>query len=119
MDETNITLPDGSTWLSGAELRDSFHLTDYAAADLLLNLILFLIQLCHVVPYTCIWRSYSIDYSRNMFVIGNDQFFYGKNMKIYIYNLHALLFANYVFLSVFFNGCLIDFLISCKIRGCP
>ena len=37
VDETNITLPDGSTWLSGAELRDSFHLTDYAAADLLLS----------------------------------------------------------------------------------
>lgn len=34
VEETNITLPDGSTWLSGAELRDNFHLTDYASADL-------------------------------------------------------------------------------------
>lgn len=34
VEETNITLPDGSKWLSGAELRDNFHLTDYAAADL-------------------------------------------------------------------------------------
>eukprot|EP00933_Yihiella_yeosuensis_P039062 TRINITY_DN3299_c0_g1_i1.p1 TRINITY_DN3299_c0_g1~~TRINITY_DN3299_c0_g1_i1.p1 ORF type:complete len:1181 (-),score=232.29 TRINITY_DN3299_c0_g1_i1:436-3978(-) len=32
--ETDITLPDGSQWLTGAELRDSFHLTDYATADL-------------------------------------------------------------------------------------
>lgn len=34
VEETNITLPDGSTWLSGAELRDNFHLTEYASADL-------------------------------------------------------------------------------------
>ena len=34
VDESNVTLPDGSTWLTGAELRDNFHLTDYAAADL-------------------------------------------------------------------------------------
>ena len=36
VEETNITLPDGSTWISGAELRDSFHLTEYASADLFL-----------------------------------------------------------------------------------
>jgi len=34
VDETDITLPDGSQWRTGAELRDVFHLTDYATADL-------------------------------------------------------------------------------------
>merc|ERR1719277_418986 len=34
IDETNVTLPDGSKWRTGAELRDSFHLTKYATADL-------------------------------------------------------------------------------------
>jgi len=34
MDETDVTLPDGSTWRTGAELRDKFHLTSYATADL-------------------------------------------------------------------------------------
>ncbi|CAE8609699.1 unnamed protein product [Polarella glacialis] len=34
IDETDVTLPDGSQWLTGAELRDNFHLTDFAAADL-------------------------------------------------------------------------------------
>lgn len=34
VDESNVTLPDGSVWLTGAELRDNFHLTDYASADL-------------------------------------------------------------------------------------
>jgi glutamate dehydrogenase len=34
IEEANVTLPDGSQWLNGAELRDCFHLTDYAAADL-------------------------------------------------------------------------------------
>jgi glutamate dehydrogenase len=34
IDEVNVTHPDGSQWLSGAELRDCFHLTDFATADL-------------------------------------------------------------------------------------
>ena len=34
VDDKDVTLPDGSLWRSGAELRDKFHLTDYAAADL-------------------------------------------------------------------------------------
>lgn len=34
VDETNIVLPDGSQWRSGAELRDKFHLSDYCSADL-------------------------------------------------------------------------------------
>jgi len=34
IDEKDITLPDGTVWKTGAELRDKFHLTDYAAADL-------------------------------------------------------------------------------------
>ncbi|CAJ1424281.1 unnamed protein product [Effrenium voratum] len=34
VDETDVTLPDGSKYLTGAELRDSFHLSQYAAADL-------------------------------------------------------------------------------------
>mmetsp|Transcript_40612 Transcript_40612/g.94315 ORF Transcript_40612/g.94315 Transcript_40612/m.94315 type:complete len:1161 (-) Transcript_40612:134-3616(-) len=34
VDESNVVLPDGSSWLTGAELRDNFHLTDYATADL-------------------------------------------------------------------------------------
>eukprot|EP00933_Yihiella_yeosuensis_P039063 TRINITY_DN3299_c0_g2_i1.p1 TRINITY_DN3299_c0_g2~~TRINITY_DN3299_c0_g2_i1.p1 ORF type:complete len:1023 (-),score=174.88 TRINITY_DN3299_c0_g2_i1:218-3232(-) len=34
VEDTDVTLPDGSNWLTGAELRDKFHLTDYAAADL-------------------------------------------------------------------------------------
>mmetsp|Transcript_22421 Transcript_22421/g.40433 ORF Transcript_22421/g.40433 Transcript_22421/m.40433 type:complete len:1145 (-) Transcript_22421:63-3497(-) len=34
IDESDVTLPDGSKWLTGAELRDAFHLTDYATADL-------------------------------------------------------------------------------------
>eukprot|EP00931_Biecheleriopsis_adriatica_P003747 TRINITY_DN105516_c0_g1_i1.p1 TRINITY_DN105516_c0_g1~~TRINITY_DN105516_c0_g1_i1.p1 ORF type:complete len:1172 (-),score=218.17 TRINITY_DN105516_c0_g1_i1:95-3181(-) len=34
VDETDVKLPDGSKWLTGAELRDAFHLTDYATADL-------------------------------------------------------------------------------------
>eukprot|EP00930_Biecheleria_cincta_P045104 TRINITY_DN31087_c0_g1_i1.p1 TRINITY_DN31087_c0_g1~~TRINITY_DN31087_c0_g1_i1.p1 ORF type:complete len:1227 (-),score=201.69 TRINITY_DN31087_c0_g1_i1:60-3383(-) len=32
--ESNVILPDGSKWHTGAELRDNFHLTHYAAADL-------------------------------------------------------------------------------------
>lgn len=34
VDETDVTLPDGSKWLTGAEVRDGFHLTSYATADL-------------------------------------------------------------------------------------
>lgn len=34
VEDTDVTLPDGSQWLTGAELRDRFHLTDYATADL-------------------------------------------------------------------------------------
>ena len=34
IEESNITLPDGSQWRTGADLRDKFHLTDYCAADL-------------------------------------------------------------------------------------
>jgi len=34
IDETNVTLPDGSTWETGARLRDVFHETDYFTADL-------------------------------------------------------------------------------------
>eukprot|EP00930_Biecheleria_cincta_P019369 TRINITY_DN147_c0_g1_i4.p1 TRINITY_DN147_c0_g1~~TRINITY_DN147_c0_g1_i4.p1 ORF type:complete len:1150 (-),score=209.95 TRINITY_DN147_c0_g1_i4:133-3582(-) len=34
VEETDVTLPDGSKWLTGAELRDGFHLTSYATADL-------------------------------------------------------------------------------------
>jgi len=34
VDETDVRLPDGSLWRTGAELRDTFHLTSYAAADL-------------------------------------------------------------------------------------
>jgi len=34
VDEKDITLPDGTVWRTGADLRDKFHLTDYAAADL-------------------------------------------------------------------------------------
>lgn len=34
VEDSAVTLPDGSHWLTGAELRDSFHLTDYAEADL-------------------------------------------------------------------------------------
>ena len=34
VDDANITLPDGSQFRTGAELRDRFHLTDFAAADL-------------------------------------------------------------------------------------
>lgn len=33
-EETNVTLSDGSTWRTGAELRDKFHLTHYSTADL-------------------------------------------------------------------------------------
>eukprot|EP00446_Apocalathium_sp_SHHI-4_P011084 CAMPEP_0177211602 /NCGR_PEP_ID=MMETSP0367-20130122/32181_1 /TAXON_ID=447022 ORGANISM="Scrippsiella hangoei-like, Strain SHHI-4" /NCGR_SAMPLE_ID=MMETSP0367 /ASSEMBLY_ACC=CAM_ASM_000362 /LENGTH=1009 /DNA_ID=CAMNT_0018660801 /DNA_START=1 /DNA_END=3027 /DNA_ORIENTATION=- len=33
-EETNVTLPDGSKWSTGAQLRDNFHLTPYASADL-------------------------------------------------------------------------------------
>lgn len=32
--ESNVVLPDGSKWHTGAELRDNFHLTSFAAADL-------------------------------------------------------------------------------------
>ncbi|CAE7405411.1 glud2, partial [Symbiodinium necroappetens] len=34
VDESDVVLPDGSKYLTGAELRDSFHLTTYATADL-------------------------------------------------------------------------------------
>jgi len=34
VDETNVKLPDGSTYRTGAELRDTFHLSSYAMADL-------------------------------------------------------------------------------------
>jgi len=34
VDEVNVRLPDGSTWATGAQLRDCFHLTKYAQADL-------------------------------------------------------------------------------------
>mmetsp|Transcript_110286 Transcript_110286/g.235549 ORF Transcript_110286/g.235549 Transcript_110286/m.235549 type:complete len:1061 (+) Transcript_110286:91-3273(+) len=34
VEEVNISLPDGSCWATGTELRDNFHLTDYATADL-------------------------------------------------------------------------------------
>lgn len=34
VDDCNITLPDGSTWRTGSELRDKFHLSDYCSADL-------------------------------------------------------------------------------------
>mmetsp|Transcript_18850 Transcript_18850/g.37003 ORF Transcript_18850/g.37003 Transcript_18850/m.37003 type:complete len:1169 (-) Transcript_18850:196-3702(-) len=34
VEETNVTLPDGSTYRTGAEVRDSFHLGNYATADL-------------------------------------------------------------------------------------
>eukprot|EP00927_Polykrikos_kofoidii_P043178 TRINITY_DN37229_c0_g1_i1.p1 TRINITY_DN37229_c0_g1~~TRINITY_DN37229_c0_g1_i1.p1 ORF type:complete len:1141 (-),score=172.66 TRINITY_DN37229_c0_g1_i1:118-3540(-) len=34
VDETDVELPDGSKWRSGLELRDTFHLTSFAAADL-------------------------------------------------------------------------------------
>ena len=34
VEDTNIVLPDGSTWRTGSDLRDKFHLTDYCAADL-------------------------------------------------------------------------------------
>jgi len=34
IEDTNIVLPDGSQYRSGTELRDKFHLTDYASADL-------------------------------------------------------------------------------------
>ena len=34
VDETNVKLPDGSTYRTGAELRDTFHLSSYATADL-------------------------------------------------------------------------------------
>lgn len=34
VDDSNITLPDGSQWRNGSDLRDKFHLTDYCAADL-------------------------------------------------------------------------------------
>lgn len=34
VEEANVKLPDGSVWRTGAELRDQFHLTDYATADL-------------------------------------------------------------------------------------
>ena len=33
-EDANITLPDGSTFRTGTELRDKFHLTDYCSADL-------------------------------------------------------------------------------------
>jgi len=33
-EEVNVTLPDGSKWSTGGELRDKFHLTAYATADL-------------------------------------------------------------------------------------
>merc|ERR1712194_479739 len=34
IEETNVKLPDGSTYRTGAELRDTFHLSSYATADL-------------------------------------------------------------------------------------
>mmetsp|Transcript_21979 Transcript_21979/g.55378 ORF Transcript_21979/g.55378 Transcript_21979/m.55378 type:complete len:1478 (+) Transcript_21979:477-4910(+) len=34
VDDSNITLPDGSTWRSGADLRNAFPLTKFARADL-------------------------------------------------------------------------------------
>jgi len=34
VDEVDVALPDGSTWRTGAELRDVFHLLPYATADL-------------------------------------------------------------------------------------
>jgi len=34
VEEKDITLPDGSVWKNGAELRDKFHLLDFATADL-------------------------------------------------------------------------------------
>lgn len=34
VDEVDVRLPDGSQWRSGAELRDNFHLTSFATADL-------------------------------------------------------------------------------------
>eukprot|EP00930_Biecheleria_cincta_P019372 TRINITY_DN147_c0_g3_i1.p1 TRINITY_DN147_c0_g3~~TRINITY_DN147_c0_g3_i1.p1 ORF type:complete len:581 (-),score=105.96 TRINITY_DN147_c0_g3_i1:152-1660(-) len=34
VDETDVILPDESRWLTGAEIRDGFHLTGYATADL-------------------------------------------------------------------------------------
>lgn len=34
VDESDVVLPDGSKYLTGAELRDSFHLTTYATANL-------------------------------------------------------------------------------------
>merc|ERR1712232_479243 len=34
VDDTDVTLPDGSRWRSGIELRNEFHLTKYATADL-------------------------------------------------------------------------------------
>jgi len=34
VEDVNVTLPDGSLWPTGAQLRDNFHLTSYAAADL-------------------------------------------------------------------------------------
>jgi len=34
VDEINVRLPDGSEWRNGAQLRDTFHLSKYATADL-------------------------------------------------------------------------------------
>jgi len=34
VDESNVKLPDGATYRTGAELRDKFHLSKYATADL-------------------------------------------------------------------------------------
>merc|ERR1719223_1139720 len=34
VDEVDVTLPDGSKWRNGAELRDGFHLSSFATADL-------------------------------------------------------------------------------------
>eukprot|EP00927_Polykrikos_kofoidii_P003625 TRINITY_DN11462_c0_g1_i1.p1 TRINITY_DN11462_c0_g1~~TRINITY_DN11462_c0_g1_i1.p1 ORF type:complete len:1151 (-),score=146.02 TRINITY_DN11462_c0_g1_i1:283-3735(-) len=34
IDETNVELPDGSKWRTGTSLRDTFHLTSFASADL-------------------------------------------------------------------------------------
>eukprot|EP00927_Polykrikos_kofoidii_P061006 TRINITY_DN558_c0_g1_i2.p1 TRINITY_DN558_c0_g1~~TRINITY_DN558_c0_g1_i2.p1 ORF type:complete len:1155 (-),score=229.39 TRINITY_DN558_c0_g1_i2:80-3544(-) len=34
VDEVDVTLPDGSKWRNGAELRDRFHLSSFATADL-------------------------------------------------------------------------------------
>jgi glutamate dehydrogenase len=34
VDEVNVTLPDGARFANGAQLRDTFHLTKYATADL-------------------------------------------------------------------------------------